>query len=202
MFHETSSYPALGDMLAKASIGFLVAETTGTFEHMNDVLLQVLTTDPEHQRIEEVLRQIVARYAEFAPSETVAGLLVRQSSRAAAIELRTSRAHYRVCASRVGQRVCVIVTLLAVTAVEKVPASLPDAVILAERFRLTRREADVAHRLARGCSNSTIATELEISPFTARRHTERVLMKLGARSRSEVSAVLLGLAHRSREMAG
>ena len=62
-----------------------------------------------------------------------------------------------------------------------------------EAFRLTRRESEVAELLGRRRSNREIASALYISPSTARRHTERVLAKLGVGSRRQVPDVLLGL---------
>jgi DNA-binding NarL/FixJ family response regulator len=56
---------------------------------------------------------------------------------------------------------------------------------LARRFGLTRREVQVAHLLAQGRSNQTIARELNISAHTARHHTQRVLSKLEVHSRGE-----------------
>jgi DNA-binding NarL/FixJ family response regulator len=60
------------------------------------------------------------------------------------------------------------------------------------RFRLTSREADVARLLARGESNARIASLLAISPHTARRHTEAVMLKLGVHSRAAVGSALRG----------
>jgi DNA-binding CsgD family transcriptional regulator len=54
-------------------------------------------------------------------------------------------------------------------------------------FGLTAREAAVARLLARGRRNAEVAAELRISPHTAKRHTERILAKLGAKSRAEVA---------------
>lgn len=59
-------------------------------------------------------------------------------------------------------------------------------------YGLTRREIRVAGLLAEGRSNTDIADELFISEATARHHTARVLSKLGASSRAEAAAVLLG----------
>lgn len=56
----------------------------------------------------------------------------------------------------------------------------------AAQVRLTRRERQVAELLARGDSNADIAIQLGISPHTARRHTESVLLKLGVRARAQV----------------
>lgn len=59
-------------------------------------------------------------------------------------------------------------------------------------YGLTRREIHVAGLLSQGRSNTEIADELFISEATARHHTARVLGKLGARSRGEAAALLLG----------
>jgi DNA-binding CsgD family transcriptional regulator len=60
------------------------------------------------------------------------------------------------------------------------------------RFGLTSREADVARCLARGERNARIAALLGISPHTARRHTELVMLKLGVHSRAAVGSALRG----------
>lgn len=59
-------------------------------------------------------------------------------------------------------------------------------------YGLTERESDVARLLAEGRRNWAIATELGISPHTARHHTQRVLAKLGVHSRAEAVARLRG----------
>lgn len=68
------------------------------------------------------------------------------------------------------------------------PRAAPDF----RQFRLTSREADVARFLARGERNARIAALLGISPHTARRHTESVMLKLGVHSRAAVGAALRG----------
>jgi len=57
--------------------------------------------------------------------------------------------------------------------------------------RLTGRESEVAHLLARGLSNKDIAAALTISTRTAEGHVESVLKKLGATSRSQAAAVIV-----------
>jgi predicted ATPase/DNA-binding CsgD family transcriptional regulator/DNA-binding XRE family transcriptional regulator len=54
--------------------------------------------------------------------------------------------------------------------------------------RLTGREQDVVALLARGWSNRQIAARLAIAEGTARIHVERILGKLGFRSRAQVAA--------------
>lgn len=57
-------------------------------------------------------------------------------------------------------------------------------------FGLTRREAEVAGMLAEGHRNHDIAVRLSVTEHTARRHTEKVLRKLGVRSRAAVVAAI------------
>jgi len=61
-----------------------------------------------------------------------------------------------------------------------------DAVRLRDRYGLTGREIEVTRLLLRGESNKEIADRLNISEHTARHHTERVLGKLGVRSRAAI----------------
>jgi len=51
---------------------------------------------------------------------------------------------------------------------------------------LTEREREVMALVARGLTNHEIATELVISPATAKTHVSRVMMKLGARDRAQL----------------
>ncbi|MGZ8413463.1 MAG: helix-turn-helix transcriptional regulator [Gemmatirosa sp.] len=57
---------------------------------------------------------------------------------------------------------------------------------------LTAREAEVAALLARRARDPEIASALGISVHTARHHSEKVLRKLGLRSRAHVAAALAG----------
>ncbi|MCC6931195.1 MAG: response regulator [Gemmatimonadaceae bacterium] len=65
---------------------------------------------------------------------------------------------------------------------------------LQQRFGLTDRQVEVARLLAQGLSNAEIAETLGLSTFTARNHTEAVLLKLGASTRARVGAILRGQA--------
>ncbi|WP_084130796.1 response regulator transcription factor [Demequina sp. NBRC 110055] len=61
---------------------------------------------------------------------------------------------------------------------------------------LTDREREVVLLVARGLSNDEIATELFVSPLTAKTHVNRAMMKIGARDRAQlvVAAYQAGLA--------
>jgi DNA-binding NarL/FixJ family response regulator len=62
------------------------------------------------------------------------------------------------------------------------PHRTPPAALAA----LTEREREVLALVARGLSNAEIATELFISPATAKTHVSRVMTKLGARDRAQL----------------
>lgn len=191
-------FTMFGDMLARAQVGLFVTDARGHVEHANASLMRTLSTDPEHARIENTLRAVILRLMDQEESSLPERLMAVTST--PPIEVKTARANYRVCASRMGPHICGVLSVLSAPA--RAAPTIPTAALLVERFKLTPREADVGVLLARGRSNSQIAAALAISPFTARRHTERVLMKLNAHSRAEVSAVMLGLTGASRERAG
>ena len=56
---------------------------------------------------------------------------------------------------------------------------------------LTGREVEVARLLARRLTNAEMAAALGVSAHTVRHHTERVMQKLGVRSRRDVATILL-----------
>jgi DNA-binding NarL/FixJ family response regulator len=62
-------------------------------------------------------------------------------------------------------------------------------VSLGELERLTDREREVFQLVAHGLSNGEIASELFISPATAKTHVSRVMMKLAARDRAQLVAL-------------
>ena len=72
---------------------------------------------------------------------------------------------------------------------ESTPRSRPDAGhAAAGAGPLTRREQEVARLVARGQSNSQIASELVISVRTAETHVQHIMDKLGVGSRAQIAA--------------
>jgi DNA-binding CsgD family transcriptional regulator len=71
---------------------------------------------------------------------------------------------------------------------------LPPPEALRARFRLSAREAEVAHLLASGLKDGDIAARLGISRRTAEHHTTHLLRKLGLSSRTAVAAFLIAAA--------
>lgn len=68
---------------------------------------------------------------------------------------------------------------------------LPCAEELCSRFRMTPTEARVALMLAERRTNREIAAALFVTQHTARRHTEKVLLRLGIRRRTLVRDAIL-----------
>ena len=79
---------------------------------------------------------------------------------------------------------------LVVLVLERAPSEAELAGRLIDRYALTPREAAAARLLARRHSTAEIARALGISAHTARHHVERVLAKLGVRSRTEAAEKL------------
>jgi non-specific serine/threonine protein kinase len=57
---------------------------------------------------------------------------------------------------------------------------------------LTRREQQIAELVAAGLSNKEIAARLVIATRTAEGHVERILVKLGFTSRTQIAAWVAG----------
>lgn len=76
----------------------------------------------------------------------------------------------------------------------RLPASCVSAVLIAAGHQsnkasalpagLTRREAEVLLRIARGHSGKEVAGALGISPKTVEKHTENIFRKIGVASRT------------------
>jgi DNA-binding NarL/FixJ family response regulator len=74
--------------------------------------------------------------------------------------------------------------LIAEFAIRRDPATIPAALL-----ELTRREREILRLVARGLSNTEIASRLVISPFTAKTHVRNILRKLSCRDRTALAAL-------------
>jgi DNA-binding CsgD family transcriptional regulator len=59
-----------------------------------------------------------------------------------------------------------------------------------DRYRLSRREIQVAELVLRGQRNSAIATTLGIAPATAKKHLSSIFEKVGVTSRAQLASKL------------
>lgn len=73
------------------------------------------------------------------------------------------------------------------------PDPLPADRCIRARLDLTPREVEVARLMAERLTSREIAERLDIALNTARRYCERILVKLGIHSRSEVRETLMNL---------
>jgi DNA-binding CsgD family transcriptional regulator len=169
----------------------LLCSANGDALHQNRAMTDLLISDPERERIDGALRVAARTLAWLARNRREHGREVALSPQLDTI--RTQRATYRVRGSllevRPGTREPGMIIVL-----ERFGADDVAPEVLQERFGLTRREALVALLLVQRRRNSEIAEVLSISPNTARRHTDSVLLKLGVHSRDAVpDAILRGL---------
>lgn len=165
----------------------VVCDLNARVLHANPAFTSILAADPEGNNVQAALEALV---------RSASGLLgaATKSGTATPVQLgeqtiRTRHTEYRLRGNIVGRDLfrpgeALLVTLHP-TLAERHPGEL-----LGNRYGLSPQEARVARLLARGDSNAMIADELAISPHTVRRHTERVLRKLGVASRAQVAARL------------
>ncbi len=77
-----------------------------------------------------------------------------------------------------------------VVASEANDAALLEAMMLS--FKLSAREAEVLHWVARGKTNRDVGDILGTSARTVTRHTEHILPKLGVETRTAAAGLVLG----------
>jgi DNA-binding CsgD family transcriptional regulator len=177
---------ALATTLDRMTQAVLVLAPDGRAVHRTPALVRLLAADPAREQLEQALAaagRALAGGAGRAAAPHGAGLADVERRVATAVGRYTVRSA-RLPAELLGEPGGVLVTI------ERADTELPQPGTLAERLGLTRREAEVAEALARRLTNAELARALGISPHTAERHTERVLAKLGVRSRHDVAARL------------
>lgn len=159
----------------------LVGDVLGEVVHQTPALAAVLEADLERERLKAAMLGILAEMGSLAGAS---GPIARPPATLRRVSTRTGQYRIRACLYdewRGASRALVIVAL------EPLAPRFMSEGDLRVGYGLTAAEARVAILLARGRSNTELAHELFISPHTAKRHTERVLQKLGARSRAEVA---------------
>ena len=173
----------LGSVLDASARRLLLCDSRGTAIHASAALERTLTADPERLAIERHLGELAGAVAELASGRTVIvnGALGRTGERV----ITTARGAYRLSASFAGESAPGPAGVMVL--VEPLFREPLSDIELRERYRLTAQEARVARAIAAGLRNVEVARSLAISPHTARRHTERVLDKLGVASRTQVA---------------
>jgi DNA-binding CsgD family transcriptional regulator len=150
--------------------------------YSNSAATELLETDSQRDALTNEVRA-VSRVA-----------LAGKAHATAERQVGTPDGTYRLRAKLLKQKIIDISSRTILVTIERANLELPSRDVLMRRFAMTGREAAVATLLARGASNSKIASELRISPHTARHHTENVLTKLNVHARAEVArAIVSGL---------
>jgi len=179
--HDRASLPLapLSGLLDTLDQGIVLLRSDSFPCYSNPTAQRLLTADSERGVLAREVRS-VSRTAfdsgEHRPME---------------VEISTQAGWYRVRATLMMQRIKEISSRTVMVTIDRAEANLPSRDFLMRRFAMTTREADVALLLARGSRNAAIASELHISPHTARHHTESVLAKLGVHGRGEVARAIV-----------
>lgn len=184
---------ALKDLFEYSGDGILVVDSLGAVVHQNRRLTELLSQEPEAERLLEEARSMASCVLSLVsrPRRDACAAAHSQSTAPPWRLLRTAREKYRLTGLLLGEATmgtrahAAIVT----TPISRQPMS---AARLRSEYRLTAREIGVAHFLAIGKSTLEIADAMRISSHTARHHTENVMRKLGVRRRAEVGARLRG----------
>jgi len=155
--------------------GVLLWSTDRRIVHVNPALSQVLAADPDGEAIRDAMIALARELLEGGPANPLPTVTR---------PVRTALGRFVAVAVRAGEP---LAPAQAMVVLQRVTATDEE---LRRRYGLTAREVEVARLLAQGKRNADVAAALEISPYTARRHTERVLLKLGARTRAEVAGRL------------
>jgi DNA-binding CsgD family transcriptional regulator len=179
-----------GDLLSTLdSLGqaVLVFDASGNALHQTPAFAELLRDEPKASTIRDDAVEAM-HCVRKSLAETRAG---KPGHEAPCVMrgIRTTEGRYLVRASLHGRAVerapLIFVSVERLVPVVRTEAELRDA------FGLTRAELRVATLISQGLSNSRIARDLSISEHTARRHTERILRKMGASARSQVAAKLI-----------
>jgi DNA-binding NarL/FixJ family response regulator len=168
----------LGGVLDSIDQGILLLRSDAYPCFSNSAAQRLLLADAEAGALERGIR-------------TVSREAIRSAvRRSVEVEVETLTGRYRMRATMLLEKIKEISNRAVLVTIERAQSTLPSRETLMKRFGMTSREADVALLLARGARNTAIASELHISPHTARHHTENVLGKLGVHARAEVARAM------------
>ncbi|MDH5806037.1 MAG: helix-turn-helix transcriptional regulator [Gemmatimonadota bacterium] len=164
------------------SDGILIFDQTGKVAHQNPAASAILRHQPVRDLVDPVIRRVVRSLLD--------GMVRPQKHRTPFSErarqiIETQKSLLEVNACYLGSDLLGDFTPVMITMRSKV-VELPSREVLRGRFNLTDREAGIALLLANRRCNSEIAESLGISEHTARHHTERVLRKMGVKSRRHI----------------
>ena len=187
-----ASFSNLVDRISQAAA---ILDMSGRLIYRNHAMSVLLQQDPEHHEIASAIEGAARVLGSLRPrmcAKAGPDHLIDCQTR----EVRTKSKHYSIHVAFVEGTVHGLKdSILAL--VEPSASTRPSYAALGSRYGLTPRETTVLQLVCAGMTTRKLATALNISWNTARRHVEHVLSKLGVHSRSE--AVAKVMASRSME---
>jgi DNA-binding CsgD family transcriptional regulator len=169
-----------------AGIGVVTFTPSERVGRENDHFRALMSNEPERERV----RSEVKRAARGAIDLGTLGDRGSHSRRANS-EVRTSAGRYRIAAAPFGGE-SAGEPMVSVALVERRADRPLGARELSSRFSLTRREIEAALLLRHGLPTRKIAVELGVSVNTARRHVDKILLKLDVSNRTAAAAKIFG----------
>jgi DNA-binding CsgD family transcriptional regulator len=165
-------------LLDTISDGFLLVGVDGCVLHQNLALARIRRTDPEWNRVEQVLNATLLLFrTETLDVDNTAGLF-------RTVSVRTQRATYEVIPTIPGPDLTQLGVQLLVQVLTR-SSVIPSREILTDRFGLTSREAEVMRCLVQGMAYKRVAEHLGISIDTVRSHIRNIYSKLEVHSVTE-----------------
>ena len=165
----------------------MVCDAAGRMIHQTPALAAALNDDPEGDVLCQAMVEVAADLCTLANARLVYTDALFEPAEG---KIRTTYAAYQVTGSLYRSPFSRSPALVLV-ALERTSLVLRTERDLREAYRLTGAEIRVAALLIRGKSSPEIASELHVSPHTVRRHTESILYKTKAKSRSELALKVL-----------
>jgi DNA-binding CsgD family transcriptional regulator len=178
---------ALRALAEHASIGVLTFDANYRLVSENECFERLMCGDPDRNRVRSEVVRAVHGFASLSSSNGYGARVPESKS-----EFRTAAASYRIVTTRLEQTLSGE-SAYVVALVERVESQRVDAKAIASRFSLTQRQLECAVMLAKGLSSKEIASHLGISTNTARRHVERIFLKLDVHNRLAAVAKLTAL---------
>jgi DNA-binding CsgD family transcriptional regulator len=169
--------------------GTAVISAAGDVLHENAAMTNSFADEPEGASLRREIHRVASVVAAVAQRRQSAKTLHAGCSEMPASEVRTARARYRIAGSWLtpGFAASGGVVLVSMECLDPKPLRGSE---LTARYRLTRREIQVARLAASGRSAPDIARELAISGHTARHHVEAIRTKLGVHRAGEIAKAL------------
>ena len=189
-FDPVSDQQRLVDVLDGVPVGLAFYDVRGELRHRNRVLCSMLEQQRDHPAVEQEIERLIGEVcSEIALCQGSNRIILSIAEHA----IRLPQKRYRVRVGYTPMHLFGPEGSVIVSVDDEREKEVADDV-LERRFDLTRQEIRVARLLVDGCNNAEVARRLHISPHTARRHTEKILDKLGVSSRAKVAPLFRRLA--------